>query len=283
MQAFLGVVCFVSLVGKRFTDKIRRPWKIWFLDTSKQGFSAFLVHFLNILLSMAFGEWLDADADPCNWYWINLTLDDTLGVGILFLLLKVLQCTYRTKCVGRPELALSGEYGEPPDVRIFGRQFLDWQGLVILQKAFFAVMVVKYTEQVAAVAAFLLGWLDSFPRVKLVVVMVVTPLTMNVFALWMADSFLQADPRNTDIEEGESLVCMGSGSNIPSAVGRRRGGPQRHLAVEQEDNSDESEGVLSFQEWKQGKAARRDKQAGGAAKSARIAPRHHQRDIRKQS
>mmetsp|Transcript_81403 Transcript_81403/g.263647 ORF Transcript_81403/g.263647 Transcript_81403/m.263647 type:complete len:321 (+) Transcript_81403:114-1076(+) len=250
LQLILGGVCFISLVGKRFTDSVRRPWKVWFFDTSKQVISAFMVHFVNILLSMAFGEWLSADADPCNWYWINLTLDDTLGVGILFVLLRLLQCAYRTRCVGRPELAMTGEYGDPPDVQIFGRQLLDWQALVFVQKCMLATLVVNFTSAVAAVAEALLGWLDPHPRVKLVVVMVVTPLTMNVFALWVADNFLQGDSlKSAEAQARESLVC-----GTPSVLGRRGLSPAR--LADEELSGDESERVMTFQDWKRWKAAR---------------------------
>jgi len=233
-----------SLVGKRFADKVRRPWKVWFFDTSKQGISALVIHFVNILLSMAFGNWLEGDADPCNWYWINLTLDDTLGVGILFILLRILQCVYRMRCVGRPELALSGEYGDPPDVRIFGRQLLDWQVLVIVEKFFLAVPVISFSGTVASVAAALLGWLDPYPRAKLVVVMVVTPLTMNVFALWVADSFLQRDPVQQSEARMRELLVHGT----PSVVGRWGG--LAAYPYQGELSGEESEGVVSFQEWR---------------------------------
>jgi len=255
LQVILGVVCFISLVGKRFTDRIRRPWKVWFFDTSKQGFSAFLVHFLNILLSMAFGRWLDSTADPCNWYWINLTLDDTLGVGVQYVLLRLLQCIYRTRCVDRPELARCGDYGDPPDCNIWARQLLDWQCLVLLQKCFLAALVVNSTSQLAAFAAFLLGWLDPHPRLKLVVVMVFTPLTMNVFALWMADSFLQNDP--TKAQAHQALV-LGNGSS-PSVVGSRSPGDEisgdesDHVVGFQDRDDisgDECDRLMTFKEWK---------------------------------
>lgn len=246
LQVLLGAVCFVSLVAKRFTDKVRRPWKVWFFDTSKQGISAVLIHFLNILLSMAFGEWLDVKADPCNWYWINLTLDDTIGVGILFLLLRLLQCTYRTRCISRPELALTGEYGDPPDVRIFGRQLLDWQMLVVVEKILLAAFVVNSTGAVAAVAGVLLGWLDPYPRVKLVVVMVVSPLVMNVFALWAADSFLQGDTaKPLDAQARQSLV-RGS----PSIVGQSEGASSAS-SQEEDPSGEDSEQIMGFQKWKQ--------------------------------
>mmetsp|Transcript_45165 Transcript_45165/g.82694 ORF Transcript_45165/g.82694 Transcript_45165/m.82694 type:complete len:329 (+) Transcript_45165:6-992(+) len=241
LQAFLGLTCLVSLVGKRFTDTVRRPWKVWFFDTSKQFVQACLNHLINIGLSMAFGEWLDSDTDPCNWYCINLTLDCTLGVGLLFLLLRMLQCTYRSERVGRPELARCGEYGDPPDVRIFARQLLDWEGLVIVQKITLTTMVVHLRSELASIADVLLGWLDDYPRVKLVVVMVAAPLILNVFAFWTADSFLQADPYNPkDRQAREPLT--------PFVVGHGDGDSPATL---QDLEGDESDRLVSFQEWKQ--------------------------------
>eukprot|EP00927_Polykrikos_kofoidii_P063570 TRINITY_DN58410_c0_g1_i1.p1 TRINITY_DN58410_c0_g1~~TRINITY_DN58410_c0_g1_i1.p1 ORF type:complete len:373 (+),score=48.21 TRINITY_DN58410_c0_g1_i1:87-1205(+) len=268
LQAVLGFACFMTLVGKRFTDRVRRPWKIWFFDTSKQGISALVVHFLNILLSMAFGEFLNVNADPCNWYWINLTLDDTLGVAIQFLLLRSLQCIYRCKCVNRPELARSGDYGDPPECRIYGRQLLDWQGLIVVQKCLLGVLVVRFSVQVTAVADVLLGLLDSQPRAKLVVVMVITPLTMNVFALWVADNFMKSEQAQSEEAQAKERLVPGSS---PAVMGNRGGRAQQRsvggdvvaknvagvkLSTFADDISDhESNRVIGFEEWKRKAAA----------------------------
>lgn len=220
LQGVLAFCCMLSLVGKRFTDKVRRPWKIWWFDTSKQGVQATLNHSVNIALSKAFGVWLADDTDPCNWYWVNLSLDCTLGVLFLFGLLKILQKVYRSKYVGRPELANCGEYGDPPDFRIFCRQLLDWQALVVVQKAALTLLVVYFREELALAAGLMLGWLSPYPRVKLVVVMVIGPLTLTVFALWAADSFLQA--KRPEVEADDPEV-----------------------------SDDETNKLSSFQEWKQ--------------------------------
>jgi len=208
---------------------------------------------------MAFEQWLDADADPCNWYWINLTLDDTVGVLVLFALLRLLQCTYRVRCVNRPELARSGEYGDPPDSKIFARQLLDWQGLVVLQKIILAIFVVNFTSELTAVADTLLGWLDAHPKAKLVVVMVITPLTMNVFALWTADHFLQGDPEKSRSEEAqarESLVRARDRYARPRVLGQRTRKPLRRPEEQEELSGDEPDRLPTFQEWKQSTAAR---------------------------
>jgi len=252
LQIFLGTVCFISLIGKRFTDRVRRPWKVWFFDTAKQGFGATTVHFLNILLSMALGRWLDVDADPCNWYFINLTLDSTVGVLVCFILLRTMQCIYRSKCVNRPELAMSGEYGDPPSCRMFCRQLLDWQLLVILEKSLMALVVVKATTQMTALSGFLLGWLDDYPRVKLITVMVVTPLVMNVFALWMADNFLQADPAKAEEQLAMESLVEEDGITVMG----KRGRGVASAADAESDRDENPEEVLSFQEWKRRSDAR---------------------------
>ncbi|CAE8687189.1 unnamed protein product, partial [Polarella glacialis] len=150
-----------------------------------------------------------------------------------------LQFTYRMKCVGRPELARCGHYGDPPQFRIFARQLLDWQVLVIVQKLLLGGLVLNFRSTMAAFAEMLLGWLDEYPRSKLVVVMVITPLVLNVFALWTADSFLQADAEGEALQESEELV-----HGIPAIVGRLPESSQQ----DGEDPGEES--VVSFQEWK---------------------------------
>lgn len=256
LQGFLGVVCLCSLVAKRFTDRVRRPWTVWFMDTSKQVVQAVVNHLVNIGLSKAFGEWLDTTADPCNWYWINLSLDCTLGVAILLLLLRLLQCLYRKGCVGRPELARVGDYGNPPDKALFLRQLGDWQGLVFIQKCIIAGFVVSFQTALATMAEVLLGWLDAYPRAKLLIVMVVTPLALNVFALWTADSFLQGnglDGRAEELQAREALV------GAAAANGRRAAGAGAQAAGAArgafEELSEEEDRLVSFEEWKQRVAA----------------------------
>lgn len=214
LQGFLGFTCFIALVYKRFTDPVRRPWKIWWMDSSKQGIACCVVHFLNIGLSKAYGELLDTAADPCNWYWVNFTLDCTIGVAIVCLLLRVqIECYRRAGC---EELANVGYYGEPPSWRIWRRQLLDYQLLVVIQKILLGTIAFHYRVLFSHAAGQLLGPLDTYPRMKLIVVMVVTPMILNCIALWIADSFLIASnkpterdrPSASDLEEDNGLVSF---------------------------------------------------------------------------
>jgi hypothetical protein len=56
IQLFLGVISFSTLLVKRFTDKNRRSWTIWLMDTSKQAFSAGFMHFFNLIASVVIEE-----------------------------------------------------------------------------------------------------------------------------------------------------------------------------------------------------------------------------------
>lgn len=51
VQLALGAVAVSTLVFKRFRERPRRPWRIWFMDVSKQGLGALFAHVLNLLLS----------------------------------------------------------------------------------------------------------------------------------------------------------------------------------------------------------------------------------------
>ncbi|GMH82623.1 hypothetical protein TrVE_jg5096 [Triparma verrucosa] len=112
VQVILFVLSFSSLLLKRHYERPRRPMKVWILDTLKQGFSANLIHFWNILASVlmtrgslelsdvsnmtttASPNFGDDDSpfvvakDECALYFITFFLDTTFGVLITFWLMN---------------------------------------------------------------------------------------------------------------------------------------------------------------------------------------------------
>lgn len=62
LQGLLAMVAFSTLMLKRFREPKheRRPWRIWFLDTSKQAIGMLFIHFANVYLSDLTEE------DPCS-------------------------------------------------------------------------------------------------------------------------------------------------------------------------------------------------------------------------
>lgn len=119
IQVFIGLVGGSTLIYKRAleTDEIRRPFDIWILDVSKQGFASVLVHFANIWLSMVFAHLSlvsDSHADECSFYFITYVLDTCFGVFLVWLLLKVSK--HIAVKYDIDSLKNQGFYGYPPSL-----------------------------------------------------------------------------------------------------------------------------------------------------------------------
>merc|ERR1712157_212504 len=85
LQVILGFLSFGVLILKRRCEppESRRSGLIWFLDTSKQGFSMMTMHLINIWLSES-----SEKADPCTYYLTSFLLDSSIGLLIIWLGLK---------------------------------------------------------------------------------------------------------------------------------------------------------------------------------------------------
>ncbi|XP_035604735.1 store-operated calcium entry regulator STIMATE-like isoform X1 [Oncorhynchus keta] len=85
IQGLLAIVAFSTLMVKRFREPvgIRRPWRIWFYDMSKQAIGALFIHFANVFLSNL------TEMDPCSLYLIHFLLDATLGMLVIWAGVKV--------------------------------------------------------------------------------------------------------------------------------------------------------------------------------------------------
>jgi len=79
-------VCFTSLVIKRYRERPQRPWVIFLLDVSKQALSASLAHTMNLLIATLLTH-LES-SNQCIWYFVNLTVDTSLGVLLCYLLVR---------------------------------------------------------------------------------------------------------------------------------------------------------------------------------------------------
>jgi hypothetical protein len=85
---------------KRVFEHPRRSQKIFFLvrivmmfkiqiiqDFLKQIVSTLLIHFMNVFLSMAM-QYLAKRGNECIWYFVNLVMDTSMGIGMCYLLHK---------------------------------------------------------------------------------------------------------------------------------------------------------------------------------------------------
>lgn len=75
------------------------------MDTSKQGVSQLIAHFLNVAISLVMSHHLANDA--CIWYFITNVLDNTVGVFICCGVLRLIEGGIIS---GRCEQYRSGNY-----------------------------------------------------------------------------------------------------------------------------------------------------------------------------
>jgi hypothetical protein len=103
VQVVLALIVVCTLVYKKSLDKVPRTWQEFGLDSSKQVFGersspptplpcttgSGIIHALNILFAFELNAFNKGDGDACGWYWLNIVIDCTLGVGVNYLLLTV--------------------------------------------------------------------------------------------------------------------------------------------------------------------------------------------------
>lgn len=84
------------------------------LDVSKQFLGAIVIHSLNLLVSYSRGRPRHGgNSNLCVWYFLNVGVDTTLGVGILWIILRSLQWSLQR--IGVTGIR-TGDYGTPPSM-----------------------------------------------------------------------------------------------------------------------------------------------------------------------
>lgn len=168
VQSSLGALAILSLIYKRHIESPRRPVTIWFFDVSKQLFGAVVVHFLNIFMSTDSDVFvLRQKTSPCTWYFLNVLLDTTIGVGLIWILLRTLASICELfDLVGTK----SGVYGSPPRWTWWLKQSLVYTiGLTLMKLAVFVILTT--IPQLSIVGDFLLKWSEHHEKSRIFFVM----------------------------------------------------------------------------------------------------------------
>ncbi|XP_034529865.1 transmembrane protein 110, like [Notolabrus celidotus] len=180
IQGLLAIVAFSTLMLKRFREPvgIRRPWRIWFFDTSKQAIGALFIHFANVFLSTLTKE------DPCSLYLMNFLLDATLGMLVIWLAVKLV-----SKLVEHKEwtLLMFGEYGDPPQAAAWLGQCGIYLLIMVLEKG--VISLVLLVPGWSKLQEVLLSYIAD-PQMELVLVMLIVPFIVNSIMFWVVDSLM---------------------------------------------------------------------------------------------
>mmetsp|Transcript_129934 Transcript_129934/g.277458 ORF Transcript_129934/g.277458 Transcript_129934/m.277458 type:complete len:236 (-) Transcript_129934:102-809(-) len=207
VQAILFFAIASALLMKWWCEQPRRLFKIFALDSSKQVASSSMIHFLNILCAMIFSRIEQVSADECAWYWVNIMIDTTLGVGICWAFLKITETVfgYETGHYGG-ETHAGIDWELNPDYCKWARQIVGWCFIVFMMKVvvvFIMWVIAPFWVRLAIICT---HWLTN-QQARLVFVMVVTPIVMSVFQFLVQDSFLKFGRRwNSHSESNEKVV-----------------------------------------------------------------------------
>ncbi|KAK6314855.1 hypothetical protein J4Q44_G00143840 [Coregonus suidteri] len=180
IQGLLAIVAFSTLMLKRFREPvgIRRPWRIWFYDTSKQAIGALFIHFANIFLSNL------TEIDPCSLYLMNFLLDATLGMLVIWVGVMVVSRIVEYK---QFTLLTFGEYGDPPQAAAWLGQCGVYLLIMVLEKS--VVSLVLLIPGWTNLQSVLLDYIPN-PQVELVLVMLIVPFIVNSIMFWVVDSLM---------------------------------------------------------------------------------------------
>ena len=186
VQMVLAAAAIGTLVYKRQTELPKRPWLVWAFDASKQAYAGLLQHLVNL----GFGMWFAASgvASECAWYLVNFAISVVCGVFLLWGAMKLY-----TRIVDRFRLNFlrSGEYGNPPSWRPWLAQLIVWGFLASGEKAVTAVLViVPLHTTLDGLAVMLERPFVPYPRLELILVMVIAPVLLNAFFFWLIDSMI---------------------------------------------------------------------------------------------
>ncbi|KAJ3875053.1 vacuolar membrane protein-domain-containing protein [Lentinula edodes] len=225
VQGLMGILVILSMIFKRHREKPMRPWKIWLFDVSKQIVGQMFVHGVNVLVSDLLSHFSSENA--CVSYFLNILVDTTLGVALIYLILHVLTHIFSEKF--HLKGYESGIYGTPPRVKYWARQAALYVVALTTMK-FLVIGLLALFPGLFQIGAWLLSWTwtDEGDAFQVIFVMGIFPIIMNILQFWLIDSIVKAS---------SSPVALGADLDAPDP-----GNPDREplFGVPSDDEDDDN-------------------------------------------
>ncbi|TFK55645.1 hypothetical protein OE88DRAFT_1622416, partial [Heliocybe sulcata] len=187
VQGCMGVLVILSLIFKRQRETPKRPWRIWLFDVSKQVLGQLFVHGVNVLISDV-GAHRGA-GNACVFYFLNILIDTTVGVAIIYLFLHLSTNLLAVKL--NLKGFESGQYGNPPSANYWARQAAVYV-LAITTMKLLVIALFSLFPGIFQIGAWLLAWLGPTDTVQVIFVMGIFPIMMNILQFWLIDSIVKA-------------------------------------------------------------------------------------------
>lgn len=77
-----------------------------------------------------------------------------------------------------------------------------WNTIVIISKSIMFELEVLLSEPLIQITSSLLGWIQPYKTLELILVIIIVPVIMNGFAFWFQDNFLMKKETPVPTEEG---------------------------------------------------------------------------------
>ncbi|KAK7696291.1 hypothetical protein QCA50_000945 [Cerrena zonata] len=194
VQGLMGILVVLSLVYKRHRESPKRPWRIWLFDVSKQVAGQMFVHGVNVLISGIVAHFSSGNA--CVLYFLNILLDTTLGVAIIYLVLHV--STYVLTEKFNLKGFESGKYGNPPSMVYWIRQTAVYVFSLTTMKLSVVALFALWPG-IFKMGEWLLSFLGTDEAAQVIFTMGLFPIMMNIVQFWLIDSIVKASAQNASV------------------------------------------------------------------------------------
>lgn len=128
----------------------------------------------------------EEDHNQCDWYFLNLLMDTTIGVPVLWLCLFAVYQVCEWLQISEIE---SGNYGKPPKFSSYLKQLTIFFIAVLMMKGILYLLL--YIPIFIMYADWILSFSDDFPNLQIVLVMLVFPTILNCFQYYVIDSIIK--------------------------------------------------------------------------------------------
>ena len=203
IQAVLGAAAFSILIAKRYIEKPRRPWKIWFYDVAKQIISSLVLHLFNLIISAILSS-DEKDADACVWYFVTVVLDCTLGAFLSYIFMWLMDGIANSSDWTILKTGLYyDEYMEGNkkcyklDWKKYGSQLGVWLVITLIVKIILLIMLKICKLFLVNLGTFFLSPFSN-AKVRLVMVMIIFPVILNALYFWVVDNILKLKESDKD-------------------------------------------------------------------------------------
>jgi hypothetical protein len=198
-QFLLGLIIIASLVLKRQYEVPKRPMRVWVLDISKQIIGSLIIHFMNLGMSLKYKDLYD-DGDPmvdyeCNWYFINLFVDSTIGVLILYFYLVLIYrlIPHRVKTeeslLPQTNVTYTHHHHTHSVEEPFATSLTIFLTAIISMKITIYLFLLNFTSIVMKISDFLNYIGDS--NMKVFIVMFLSPILLNLLQFLIVDNIIK--------------------------------------------------------------------------------------------